>query len=78
VCGLSVVVMEAVTREMEEALGGGILIKGCADGGVRGKAEQKVERALLFRSCSSKGRGAPTVLRRRVVVCQCIRAAGFK
>lgn len=56
----------------------GYLNKGCADGGVRGKAEQKVERALLFRSCSSKGRGAPTVLRRRVVVCQCIRAAGFK
>jgi hypothetical protein len=28
VCGLSVVVMKAVTREMEEALGGGILIRG--------------------------------------------------
>ena len=33
--------MKAVTREMEEALGGGYLNKGCADGGVRVVAEQR-------------------------------------
>ena len=31
-CDRQVVVMQAVTREMEEAPGGGYLNKGCADG----------------------------------------------
>ena len=32
VCDRQVAVMKAVTREMEDALGGGYLNKGCADG----------------------------------------------
>lgn len=45
VCDRQMVVMEAVTRKMEEALGGGILIRGVRMGGVRESSEAESKRS---------------------------------